>query len=186
MEITVLSAEGLKSTSSRPFSHRLRPFVTLTTYQPVPCNTTDKNCQVFTTRIDDQGGANPTWGDKFHVPMDAATLFANRYSCIYVELYTKRLLKGKVLLGWCQIPVTDIGFPPDSSVRHLSYRIRDRDGTRGQGIINLAIKLTDFEQGSSQRLSDNINSSDHQKASDGYQTVIGIPVTVFPHMNFCE
>ncbi|KAJ9173563.1 hypothetical protein P3X46_016685 [Hevea brasiliensis] len=182
MEITVISAQGLKSTSSSPFSHRLRPFITITTYPSINSSgSDDKKCRVYSTRIDDQGGVNPTWGDKFYVPIDTAFL-ANRYSCMCLELYTKRLIMGKVLLGWCQIPVTDIGFPPEGSVRHLSYRIRARDGTRGHGIVNLAIKLTGFPSVGSQRLSD----SNNQKVSEAGQTVIGIPVTVFSHLNICQ
>ncbi|KAJ9147878.1 hypothetical protein P3X46_029994 [Hevea brasiliensis] len=181
MEITVISAQGLKNKSSGPFSHRLRPFITITTYPSITSCNGDKKGGIYSTRIDDQGGMNPTWGDKFFVPIDTAFL-ANRYSCIYLELYTKRLVMGRVLLGWCQIPVTDIGFPPEGSVMHLSYRIRARDGTRGQGIVNLAIKLTGFPLAGSQMLSD----SNHQKAPQTSHTVIGIPVTVFSHWNFCQ
>ncbi|XP_037494741.1 BON1-associated protein 2 isoform X2 [Jatropha curcas] len=168
MEITVISAQGLKSKSSGPFSHRLRPFITITTYPSTPFNG-NKKCHVYSTRIDDQGGVNPTWGDKFHMPIDTAFL-ANRYNCICLELYTKRLIMGKVLLGWCQIPVTDIGFPPVNSVKHLSYRIRARDGTRGHGTVNLAIKLTGCQPVVGQRL---ISDSDnhHQKDSDTCETI---------------
>ncbi|KAF2297766.1 hypothetical protein GH714_002644 [Hevea brasiliensis] len=141
----------------RSFLRRLRPFITITTYPSINSSgSDDKKCRVYSTRIDDQGGVNPTWGDKFYVPIDTAFL-ANRYSCVCLELYTRRLVMGKVLLGWCQIPVTDIGFPPEGSVRHLSYRIRARDGTRGHGIVNLAIKLTGFPSVGSQRLSDSNN-----------------------------
>ncbi|KAJ6393719.1 hypothetical protein OIU77_023035 [Salix suchowensis] len=89
MEITVISAQGLKNTSSGPFSHRLRPFITITACPPGR----DKKCQMYRTRVDDQGGVNPTWGDKFHVPIDTA-FFHSRYSCIYLHLYTKRLITG--------------------------------------------------------------------------------------------
>lgn len=30
---------------------------------------------------------------------------------------------------------------PAGNVRHLSYRLRDRDGTRGNGVVNIAVKL---------------------------------------------
>lgn len=179
MEITVISAQGLKNTSSGPFSHRLRPFITITTYPPTPCNG-DNKCQMYRTRVDDEGGVNPTWGDKFHVPVDTA-FFANRYSCIYLQLYTKRLIMGRVQLGWCQIPVTDIGYPPDGAVRYLSYRIRARDGTRGHGVVNVAIKLTGSQPVASHRL---LNSD--QKASETLETVIGIPVTLFSHTSICQ
>lgn len=46
-------------------------------------------------------------------------------------------------MGWCQIPVQDFagGMLPAGNVRHLSYRLRDRDGTRGNGVVNIAVKL---------------------------------------------
>lgn len=52
-------------------------------------------------------------------------------------------MKGESQLGWCQIPAADIldGFSPAGNMRHLSYRLRDRDGTRGQGIVNVAVRL---------------------------------------------
>ncbi|CAK7335471.1 unnamed protein product [Dovyalis caffra] len=175
MEITVISAEGLESKSSGPFSHRLRPFITITTYPPNPQNS-DKKCQVYRTRVDDQGGVNPTWGDKFHFPIDTA-FFHNRYSCIYIQLYTKRLIKGQIQLGWCQVPVTDLGFLPEDSVRYLSYRIRARDGTRAPGVINLAIRLTRFQQ---------VAVHPVPRASDECQTVIGIPLAMFSHMSICQ
>lgn len=144
MEITVLSAQGLKNTYSIiPFSSRLRPFITITTY-PSPATTIgDKHCHVYKTRVDDHGGSNPTWGDKFHItPIENNALFANNpYACIYLQLYTKRLISGQTLLGWCQISVNDFGFPPVGSVRNLSYRLRASDGSRGHGVVNLAIKL---------------------------------------------
>ncbi|KAJ0105139.1 hypothetical protein Patl1_18705 [Pistacia atlantica] len=164
MEITVLSAQGLKNNSSTLFSNRIRPFITITTYSPTTATSGDKQCHVYKTRVDDEG-VNPTWGDKFHLPTDNA-FFANRYSCIYLQLYTKRLIVGQTLLGWCQIPVNDIGFPPVGSVRYLSYRLRDKDGSRGQGVVNLAIKLENIVP----------------VAEIDTCPVIGIPVTVCPRV----
>lgn len=178
MEITVISAQGLKSSSSILFSHRLRPFITLTTVPPCcsnPCRLAkngDQRCHVYETKVDDEGGINPTWGDKFHVPIDS-TFFTNRYSCIYLQLYTKRLVLGQTQLGWCQIPAQDIGFPPAGSVRYLSYRLRARDGSRTQGILNLAVRLEghDGDQG--------VTTNSISPTLDTCQTVIGIPVTKY-------
>ncbi|GLT40475.1 hypothetical protein SLA2020_146120 [Shorea laevis] len=169
VEITVISAEGLKNTSSSLFSHRLRPFVSISTVPPTPasCHGGDHG-KVYQTRIDDSGGVNPTWGDSFRVPVEA-TFFANRYSCIYLQLYTKRLISGKAQLGWCQIPVSDIGFSPAGSLRHLSYRLRDNDGSRGHGIVNVSVKLETAAPFAGNGLQ-----------LDTCQTVIGIPVTAVP------
>ncbi|RVW65742.1 hypothetical protein CK203_057689 [Vitis vinifera] len=51
------------------------------------------------------------------------------YSAIYLHIYTKRLMKGKTQLGWCQISAGDIleGFTPSRTRRHRGYRLRDRD-----------------------------------------------------------
>lgn len=102
------------------------------------------------------------------MPVDAA-FFANRYSCIYLQLYTKRLISGKSLLGWCQIPVSDIiGVPTAGSVRHLSYRLRARDGTRDQGIVNISVRL-ESDQGIVQGT-----------PLANCQTVVGIPLMSLP------
>ncbi|THG02981.1 hypothetical protein TEA_011473 [Camellia sinensis var. sinensis] len=160
MEVTVISAEGLKKTPSSAaalfFSRRLRPFVTLT-LPPFSCSTTtttttttttntngDKLSHVYKTRIDDQGGINPTWGDKFHIPITDSTFFHQRhYSFIYLQLYNKHVMVGQTQLGWCQIPAADIldGLSPAGTVRRLSYRLRSRDGSRAHGVVNVAVKL---------------------------------------------
>ncbi|KAH7862040.1 hypothetical protein Vadar_034010 [Vaccinium darrowii] len=62
---------------------------------------------------------------------------------IYLHLYTKDVMGGQTQLGWCQIPTTDIldGLSPARCVRRLSYRLRARDGSRGHGVVNIAVKL---------------------------------------------
>lgn len=169
LEMTVVSAQGLKNTTySSLFSHhrRLRPFITVTTFPN----------GVFQTRVDDEGGVNPTWGDKFRVPIDD-TFFANRYSCIYLQLFTKRLIAGQSQLGWCQIPATDIGLPPVGSVRQLSYRLRAGDGTRTQGVVNVAVKL---EAARAPVVVAAAATHDDQRSDhDTCRTVIGIPVSEY-------
>ena len=180
MEITVLSAEGLKAASSTTiFSHRLRPFITFSMTPPSPYFLTnaDKSCDVYKTRVDDQGGTNPTWGDKFRLPIDSS-FFTNRYSGIYLQLYTKRLILGQAQLGWCHIPAHDIGLPSTGTVRHLSYRLRARDGSRTRGIINLAVSLEGLEPVGDHGLSNSVSPT-----LSTCQTVIGIPVRPFPAVN---
>uniref|UniRef100_A0A5B7CBL5 C2 domain-containing protein n=1 Tax=Davidia involucrata TaxID=16924 RepID=A0A5B7CBL5_DAVIN len=185
MEITVISAEGLKKNSSTLFSHRrLRPFITLSTAPPYSWRATngDEHSHVYKTRVDDDGGINPTWGDKFQLPIDPSFLYQTQYSCIYLQLYTKRLMVGQTQLGWCQIPVVDIvdGYsPPGGSVRHLSYRLRARDGSRGHGVVNIAVKLEgSFPVVCPQRP---LNSDlTHLPETGLGQTVIGIPVSMLP------
>ncbi|CAN6580707.1 unnamed protein product [Malus baccata var. baccata] len=188
MEITVLSAQGLKTSSPSLFSNKIRPFVTITTLPPTiapPCTPKtngDRTLHVYKTRVDDQGGVNPTWGDKFHVPIDT-TFFNNRYSCIYLQLFTKRLIMGRVQLGWCQIPVNDIGFPPASSARFLSYRLRARDGSRTNGIVNLSVKLENLGPVTDHRPLNSMTVPDFGMCG----TVIGTLVTtLLPPLGECS
>lgn len=177
MEITVLSAQGLKN--SAHFSQKIRPFITLTTSPPTntPYRPTgDDECHVLETRVDEQGGINPTWGDKFLVPVDAS-FFSDRYSCINLQLYTKRLIMGRAQLGWCQIPAYDIvGFPSTGAVKYLSYRLRTRDGTRTHGIVNVAVKLENLAPVSCEKVSINAITT----TFDTCGTVIGTPVAQLP------
>ncbi|KAL2517045.1 BON1-associated protein 2 [Abeliophyllum distichum] len=135
VEITLISAQNLRVDSSAFCRvRRLRPFITVTT------STTygDKQLKVFKTQVDDEGGVNPTWGDRFHFHFDQTF-----FSGIYLQLYTKHLMMGNTQLGWCLIPATDIvdRFSPVGSTRFLSYRLRDSDGSRGHGVVNVAVKL---------------------------------------------
>ncbi|GAB4856897.1 hypothetical protein Ancab_014815 [Ancistrocladus abbreviatus] len=190
LELTIISAQGMKNTSETLFiSHRLRTFVTVTTFppqgqQPASCKAIDGDSKlhVYRTKIDEGGSLDPTWGDKFHIPLHP-TFFKYRYSCIYLHLYTKRLMWGKTQLGWCQIPAAEIFnlLSPAGLVHHLSYRLRARDGTRGHGIVNVAVKLTGaviVPGCPSQRL---LNSGVKPKLKpemETCQTAIGIPATI--------
>ncbi|XP_076912666.1 BON1-associated protein 2-like [Bidens hawaiensis] len=137
MEITIISAQGLKNSSL--FSQHIKPFITLTTTPP------PSSCHVYTTTVDHEGGVNPTWGDKFDLSnIINASFFYNKSSYIYLQVYTYRyFLLGPRLLGWCGIPASDIvdGFSPVGTVRRLSYRLRKKDGSRGNGVVNVVVKL---------------------------------------------
>ena len=89
-------------------------------------------------------------------------------------------MKGKIQLGWFQIPAGDIleGFSPAGTLRHLSYRLRDRDGTRGHGIVNVAVRLEGSFPVFQQRPADPGHTQ--LPAVDPSQMAIGIPVTLFP------
>ncbi|CAL5429841.1 unnamed protein product [Camellia sinensis] len=174
MEITVISAEGLKNKSSALFSSSLRPFVTLTVPPPPTTTNGDKPCHVYKSRVDDEGDINPTWGDKFHLPIDATFLYKT-HSFIYLQLYTKRVMGGQTQLGWCQIPAADIvdGLSPPGLLRRLSYRLRERDGSRGHGVVNIAVKLDSS-------ISLNSNLTHLPEMGLCQKTVIGVPVTMSP------
>ncbi|KAL2544027.1 BON1-associated protein 2 [Forsythia ovata] len=171
MEITLISAQDLRVASSAFCRCRhLRPFITVTTSTTYGA----KQLKVYKTQVDDKGGVNPTWGDKFQLHLDQTF-----FSGIYLQLYTKHLMMGNTQLGWCLIPATDIfdRFSPVGSTRFLSYRLRDSDGSRGHGVVNVAVKLegnppTPHPQ--QQLLTPERNVSD---------MVIGIPVKMLPEKN---
>ncbi|CAO2819948.1 unnamed protein product [Amaranthus hypochondriacus] len=150
LELTVISAQGIKSSSSSfsLFSHHLKPFITITSSSSSSSSSNSikpcRNCHVYSTKVDDEGGPNPTWGDKFLLPLDHKFFSStNNYSCIYLQLFTKRALLGPTLLGWIRIPVCDIfdAHFPLGLTHHLSYRLRKRDGSKGNGVINVSCKF---------------------------------------------
>ncbi|PKI65316.1 hypothetical protein CRG98_014280 [Punica granatum] len=149
VELTVMSAEGLDaaaapiSCSPFPRRRRLRPFASLTTAPPElwELHHDGSPLQEYRTGVNCREGQNPTWGDLFRVPV-GSEFFGNAYSCLYLCVYDLRSgARGRRLLGWCQIPAGDFGSPLTGAVRHLSYRLRDRDATRGQGIVNVEVRV---------------------------------------------
>ncbi|MFS7941758.1 putative C2 domain superfamily protein [Helianthus anomalus] len=184
MEITVISAQGLKKPSL--FSHHLRPFITLTTTPP----SAPHGGHVFTTTVAHDAGVNVnanvnvdvnhTWGDKFDLSnVVDASFFQRGCSCIYLEVYCKRFLLGPRFLGWCGIPVVDIvdGFSPVGTVRRLSYRLRKKDGSRTRGVVNVAVKV----ESSVFRMWRGVDSSGVRLPEmDLGRVAIGIPVKGLP------
>lgn len=176
MEVTVISAQGLRRKTNLFSSRRIRPFTTLSTNI-----NGNKHHHVYRTKVDNHGGANPTWGDKFQLPVDKVT-FDYSYivsSYLYLEVFTKSLVAGQSPLGWCQVPVTDIvnDFFPKDGIRQLSYQLRNRDGSRGQGVVNIEVKLTGLFHARFQRLERPMKCSEELPQQDVPEMVIGIPVT---------
>ncbi|KAK4260539.1 hypothetical protein QN277_003638 [Acacia crassicarpa] len=150
LEITILSVEGLhrrSSTGATLFS----PSITLKKI-PSPTNG-NKPSHVYTPDVD----------QKFRVSLDS-TFFSDGCSSLQLQLHAKRRLFGWTQLGWCLIPATDIGVLPSGSLRYLSYRLREQDGTRGHAIVNLSIRFEGVAPPSASTV-------------DAGRTVIGIPVT---------
>ncbi|KAK4338386.1 hypothetical protein RND71_042873 [Anisodus tanguticus] len=60
-----------------------------------------------------------------------------------VDYFKDKYYLGWSELGWCMIPAADIfdGLFPAGFVRQFSYRLRNKDGSRGHGVVNVAIKL---------------------------------------------
>ncbi|KAL3362236.1 hypothetical protein AABB24_014890 [Solanum stoloniferum] len=138
MEITIISAQGLKNTTTWPW--RFRPFATLSTASTTDVHTTNVDETIRNTN--NNNNYNATWGDKFHLSIDAS-LFLHGHLCIYIQIYSKNFLKGRSELGWCMIPAADVfnGLLPAGFLRQFSYRLRNKDGSRGNGVVNVAVKL---------------------------------------------
>ncbi|KAI3414673.1 C2 domain-containing protein, partial [Psidium guajava] len=146
------------------FSRRLKPFATLTA---TPSRSPG---QAHATSVDPLGGSSPTWNEKFRLWVDPA-FFADHRSSVWLAVRARRLGGGEALLGWCQIPAGDILSPaaPAGSVGFLSYRLRDRDGTRGHGTVNVAARVA-VEEGW-------VASRDTRPSrADAWPTAIGWPL----------
>ncbi|MCE5167064.1 hypothetical protein HAX54_035531, partial [Datura stramonium] len=173
--------QGLKNTTTWPW--RLRPFATVST---VPASSSVA-AEVHTTSfVDEKKGNsnhnnnisnnNPTWGDKFHLSIDAS-LFLHGHLCIYIQIYSKNFLKGRSELGWCKIPAADVfdRLLPAGFVRQFSYRLRNKDGSRGHGVVNVAVKLeASFVLGMHPQRSPLMT---YLPEVSKYSPVLGIPVT---------
>lgn len=149
VELTVVSAEGLDAAAAPvsccpfPRRRRLRPFAAVTTTPPDLWGPQHDGSRVqeYVTGVDSRGGENPSWGKEFSIPV-GPDFFANAHSCLYLCVYDARSgAGGRGLLGWCRIPVEDFGVPPTGAVRQLSYGLKERDDTRGKGIVNLAVRV---------------------------------------------
>ena len=169
LEISVISTEGLNNYTSY-FNPTIKPFITITKL-PTPTHV---------DVVDDGGGGglsptSSTWDHKFRVPVDP-TFFSDGYSCLHLQIFTKRRIVGPAQIGWCLIPPSDIGLIPPGCVRYLSYRLRARDGSRGHAIINISVRL----EGLANVYFDNNNNNNVPWVApivDAGHTVIGIPVT---------
>ncbi|KAF1862597.1 hypothetical protein Lal_00014137 [Lupinus albus] len=156
VEITIISIEGLNNYTSF-FNPTIKPFITIT---KLPSTTTTP----MTTTT--------TWNHKFRVTVDHS-FFQDRYSCLYLQLFTKRRIMGPTQLGWCMIPASDIGVLPQGSVGYLSYRLRAKDGSRGYAVINLSVRLEGHGHGHGY-----VNNVPRMSTNrDTPHTVVGIPVT---------
>lgn len=146
MEITVISAQGLKNPFFFFFSKRpIKPFATLAPTALSSAGKPPLDTTVHRTDTDSQGGENPTWNETFRVSIHDSSFLRGIISSpallLQVNAEKRLLVAGRTLLGWCYVPMADIMQPPTGSVRFLSYRLRARDGSRSHGIVNLAVRL---------------------------------------------
>ncbi|CAN4077783.1 unnamed protein product [Withania somnifera] len=190
MEITIISAQGLKNTTTWPW--RLRPFATVSTVMPTSSfSSVTAATKVQTTSVDEKIGniktnnSNSMLGDKFYLSINPSQ-FLHAHICIYIQIYSKNFLKGRSELGWCMIPATDVldGLIPVGFVRQFSYRLRNKDGSRGHGVVNVAVKLeASFVLEMHAQRSPVMTYLPEERE---YSPVLGIPVTLPPSANMLQ
>lgn len=81
-------------------------------------------------------------------------------------------------MGRIQIPGSDIfdGRFPLGLAHHLSYRLRERDGSRGHGVVNVACKFVGEVPFVRQPRSVTDTGEGSLAAEDTWRTVTGIPI----------
>ncbi|KAI4355001.1 hypothetical protein L6164_003820 [Bauhinia variegata] len=123
LELTVLSGENL-SINRRPLSSE-KPYVVVWIESTVCC----------ATKLATQGGRNPWWNEKFLVDMPMHATFI----IFDVQCKTRTGVKS---VGAARVHVSEFlgGIVPDSFLKFMSYRLRDKQGTRN-GIINFSVRV---------------------------------------------
>lgn len=145
LEIRVLSCEGLNDLINKAYSS---PFCSLLmsnssnysiiSLTKLPVSHTCKHPEVYSSRVDGEGAGE---GRLLRVAVDCGFFSEGHNSWLHLRISRKRRVVGVTEVGWCVIPASDIGPPPPASVRHLSYRLRARDGARVPAVINLSVQL---------------------------------------------
>ncbi|KAL1549895.1 BON1-associated protein 2-like [Salvia divinorum] len=119
IEITVISAEGLRLSRNQPVKKN-----SCVVLRSDPFNSR-------TTGMDSEGGSYPAWNEKLLMELPANARF------LTVEAHS-----GSRLVGAASIPVSDFAasFLPVNYLSFLSYRLRDAHGAKN-GILNLSVKV---------------------------------------------
>ncbi|CAN6480708.1 unnamed protein product [Victoria cruziana] len=123
LEVNVISAEGLRFPRGTIGKNA---FVVVSS----------DSCNRFSTASDCEGGAYPSWKEKFALPFHPET------RSLDVDVRCKTAL-GEKSVGRSTVPVSDFAGVyevPLGYLHFLSYRLHDREGRRN-GIINLSVKV---------------------------------------------
>ncbi|KAK9671748.1 hypothetical protein RND81_12G051800 [Saponaria officinalis] len=101
----------------------------------------------LTTRVDTQGGTNPTWNDKFVFRVDSQFLKSDT-SAIMIEIYALHWFKDihvgtvRVLVGNLIPPQTRCHNQNHIGMRFVALQVRRPSG-RPQGILNVGVTVLD-------------------------------------------
>lgn len=130
LELSLISAKDLA-----PVSKSMRPYA-------VAWVTPDRK---LTSRVDEQGNANPTWNEKFVFKIDEQTLQSDT-AVVTIEIYALTWLRV-VLTGTVTVRIAELVPPeyrkPDkatSTARFFTLKILRPSG-RSQGTINVGVSL---------------------------------------------
>ena len=125
---------------------------------------------IFTTKMDTEGGSYPAWNDKLKLdlPLHAKFITAE------VKCKTSTGIKS---VGSARIPVSDFigGYVPEDQVHFLSYRLWDRKWRRN-GIINVSVRVNSPEDSfSTSQPTEGVPVSEHNCS----EVVTGVPVWLY-------
>ncbi|GAB4843666.1 hypothetical protein Ancab_013630 [Ancistrocladus abbreviatus] len=101
----------------------------------------------LTTRVDTNGGTNPTWNDKFIFRVDDDFLCSDM-AAVMIEIYALHWFRDvhvgtvRVLLSNLIPPQTRSHHPQNLGMRFVALQVRRRSG-RPQGILNVGVTVLD-------------------------------------------
>ncbi|XVF57069.1 hypothetical protein PTKIN_Ptkin06aG0174000 [Pterospermum kingtungense] len=152
LEITLVSAEDLV-----PVSKNMKTYAVAWVQQD----------RKLATGVDQTGGTEPTWNDKFVFRVDDKFLNSEN-ATIVVEIYAAAWVKD-ALIGYANVHIKDIfhlrsvgnAKINNSAARTVTLQIRRPSG-RPQGILNMEVALIDSTMRSLPQLEEPINESSSQ------------------------
>ncbi|XP_010557577.1 PREDICTED: uncharacterized protein LOC104826528 [Tarenaya hassleriana] len=96
----------------------------------------------LTTRVDNTGGTNPTWNDKFVFRLDKEALYYGTSSIMVIEIYALHWFKD-IHIGTVQALITDLLSPTSlPAMRFVTLEVLRASG-RPHGLLNIAVGLID-------------------------------------------
>ncbi|CAM6108471.1 unnamed protein product [Calypogeia fissa] len=127
LELNVISAQNLKKVKN--FGHQ-------SCYAVGYISSSDKK----STKVDKEGGTNPTWNAKLTLSCDEKLLQRGR-SHITVDIYSHGTF-GNKLVGTSKISLLEIGKQAATGAppKFLSFEVCRRSG-KVQGVLNLSVKV---------------------------------------------
>ncbi|KVI08116.1 uncharacterized protein LOC112503056 [Cynara cardunculus var. scolymus] len=132
LEITIMSAQDLQ-----PVARKMKTYATTWLHDN----------HKLSTRIDNKGGNNPTWNDKFVFRVDDEFLRCEA-STLTVEIYSTHWFRDsligtvRVLVGNLVPPSQSFKPPYNGGMRCVALQVRRPSG-RTQGVLNIGVAVLD-------------------------------------------